>query len=220
MQPRYDVFEVEVPRSGYVLDAMEQVWREKDRTLIFRHACHHASCGSCGVRVNGREKLACIAPLADYPEGRPITVEPLRNFPLVADLLVDVSGLFDRLSEAQMKIIRTQPESKERLPEGLARLTRFEDCIECGLCVSACPIAGLDPFYVGPAALAAAERAVEEPRGADSDGVLEFALGREGVWRCHNAYECTAVCPQDVDPAAAIRRLRRKAVAQVLGRAR
>lgn len=213
---RYDSFEVEVPARAYVIDAIEQVWRERDRTLVFRHACHHASCGSCGVRIDGREKLACITPVADYPEGRPITIEPLRHFPLVADLAVDVSGLFDRLARAQMSITRTHPEPAHRIPEGLSRLTRFENCIECGLCVSACPIAGIDPFYLGPAALAAAERTLAEPRGADTAEVWAYALGPEGVWRCHNAYECADVCPQQVDPAAAIRRIRRHAVARVL----
>ena len=214
--PRYDHFEVDVSADAYVLDAIEQVWREKDPSLVFRHACHHASCGSCGMRINGKEKLACITPVADYPEGRPITVEPLRNFPLVADLVVDVSALFARLEQSQMKIIRTHPEPVHRIPEGIAQLTRLENCIECGLCVSACPISGIDPSYLGPAALAAAERTVAEPRGADVATVLDFALGPEGVWRCHNAYECSEVCPQEVDPAAAIRRLRLLAVHNAL----
>lgn len=207
-RPRYDTFEVRVPKDAYVLDAVESVWREHDRTLIFRHACHHASCGTCGMRIDGRERLACIAPLRDYPERRPITVEPLRHFPLVADLVVDVSGMFARLERTGMPIVRADPAPVHRLPEGIERLTRFENCIECGLCVSACPIAGIDPAYMGPAALAAADRVLQEPRGAEPGCARELATRADGVWRCHNAYECSEVCPQEVDPAGAIRRLR------------
>jgi succinate dehydrogenase / fumarate reductase iron-sulfur subunit len=89
----------------------------------------------------------------------------------------------------------------------LAGLERFEDCIECGLCLSACPVAE-DPRFLGPAALAAAERVLEEPRGADPRGVLGQVDDAHGAWRCHAAFECSAVCPAGVAPGEAIMRLR------------
>jgi succinate dehydrogenase / fumarate reductase iron-sulfur subunit len=89
----------------------------------------------------------------------------------------------------------------------LEDLERFEDCIECGLCLSACPVAG-DPRFLGPAALAAAERVLEEPRGADPKAVLGLVDDAHGAWRCHLAFECSAVCPAGVDPGEAIMRLR------------
>ena len=94
-----------------------------------------------------------------------------------------------------------------RVPAQLA--TRFESCIECGLCVSACPIAGSDPRYAGPAALAAAWRSLEEPRQSSRTDLITLVDAEKGVWRCHAAFECTEVCPSNVDPAGAIMSLRR-----------
>ena len=87
---------------------------------------------------------------------------------------------------------------------------RLEDCIECGLCLSACPVAATSHDYVGPAALAAAERLLEEPRGVKREDVLAWASRPEGVWRCHVGFECTRACPTDAIPAERIMALRRE----------
>ena len=227
--PHYDLFEVEVPDDAYVLDAIEKVWAEQDRTLAFRHACHHASCGSCGLRINGREKLPCITPVTDYRQGSTVQIDPLRHFPLVRDLVVDM-GPFARAMEAvRFSIVRQVgagthvPGSNEPplLPDEAHEPSRFENCLECGLCVSACPVAGSSLQYLGPAALAAAERMLAEPRGAAPAAVWEAIDHDDGLWRCHGAFECSAACPSEVDPAAAIMRLRRYgARAGEVGRAR
>ena len=85
---------------------------------------------------------------------------------------------------------------------------RLEDCIECGLCLSACPVAATSHDYVGPAALASAQRLLEEPRGADRDDVLAWASRPEGVWHCHLGFECNRACPVDAFPADRIMALR------------
>jgi len=89
---------------------------------------------------------------------------------------------------------------------------RFEDCIECGLCISACPVMLTNPQYLGPAGLASAERLVVEPRGADIPSILHLVDDENGCWRCHTAFECSEVCPSNVDPAAAIMALRRRLI--------
>lgn len=203
-------FSVEVEERAYLIDAVEKIWKQQDPSLLFRHACHHASCGTCGVRVNGRERLMCITPISIFPSGRPITIEPLRNFPWVGDLVVDVAGFFAAMDQAGMPLVRNEPHI-----DGYVQ--RFENCIECGLCVSACPISAVDPRYLGPAVLAAAERVISEPRGQDKETILSLALGPRGVWRCRSAYECTEVCPQAVDPAKAIGGLRRLALSRAFG---
>jgi len=194
-----------LPQPAYVLDALEEAGRQ-DPSLLFRHACHHASCGSCGLRVDGREHLACITPLREVirPK-RPLRLEPLRNFPLLGDLLVDFGPFMARLDRIDLPLVRRA----EAQPANGAAYQRFENCIECGLCLSACPIAGSDPLYLGPAALAAAWRVVEEPRQGDSNHALRSVAGEHGAWRCHAAFECTEVCPANVDPAHAIMSLRR-----------
>src|SRR6266545_7438952 len=80
---------VNVPEASYVIDAIERVYADPAAGLVWRHACHHASCGSCGLRINGLEKLPCVNPLADYPPGKAITLQPLAHFPRTADLVVD-----------------------------------------------------------------------------------------------------------------------------------
>jgi len=199
-------FTVTVPDDAYVLDALEAAERH-DPTLLFRHACHHASCGSCGLRVNGRERLGCVTRVAEVASrGRVLKLEPLRNLPLLGDLLVDYQPLFSRIDVVDLPPVRVA----ELQATAESRPMRFENCIECGLCLSACPVAGSDSLYWGPAALAAAARVVAEPRGRDAAAVLKFVDDEHGLWRCHGVFECTEVCPADVDPAGLIMGLRQR----------
>jgi succinate dehydrogenase / fumarate reductase, iron-sulfur subunit len=208
---RYDTFDVAVGPRATILDALVAIRRQQDATLAFRHSCFHASCGTCGMRVNGREGLACVTPV---PAGEEVVVEPLANIPIVSDLVVDMRAFYDEFDDAGRPLVRRDDLLPECEPaEGIVELERYEDCIECGICLSACPVAGSDPRYVGPAALAAAWRVVEEPRGADPGPVLRLMDSEQAAWRCHVAWECSEACPSGVDPAGAIMRLRRAAVA-------
>ncbi len=224
--PHYETYRVTVPDDANVIDAIEAVWAQHDRTFMFRHACHHASCGTCAVRLNGYEKLPCIVPVRDALKERPeLLIEPLRNFPLIADLVVDVSGFFQKQAASGMSITRPTEPSLEGQPYARTEVlnalgqwedrpyNRFENCIECGICISACPtMAAADRFF-GPAGLAAIHRAVQEAEnGQQKAGLLALADGEQAVWRCHGAFECTEACPQSVDPAGAIMDLRRKLI--------
>lgn len=234
----FDEFDVPVGPHTSVLDALRWIQHHRDPTLALRYSCLHASCGTCGMQVDGREELACVCEVAEH--GEEITVEPLANLPILTDLVVDMADFFDRFPHAH-PIIRSsrtaldgdgerasgngrQPEvtlhtdltlhhhplhhEHRAAPPG-ADFMRLEDCIECGLCLSACPVAATSRQYVGPAALAAAERLLEEPRGVRRDDVLAWASRPEGVWRCHVGFECTRVCPADAIPAERIMALRR-----------
>lgn len=210
-EERYDTFEVAVGPRATVLDALVAIRRQEDATLAFRHSCFHASCGTCGMRVNGREGLACVTPV---PAGDEVVVQPLANLPVVSDLVVDMDVFYEDFDEAGRPLVRADDLIPECEPaEGIDQLERYEDCIECGICLSACPVAGTDPRYVGPAALAAAWRLVDEPRGRDPGPVLRIMDSEQAAWRCHLAWECSEACPSGVDPAGAIMRLRRAAAA-------
>ncbi len=220
-EPHYDTFPVEVPDAGNILDAVEQAWAA-DQTVMFRHACHHASCGSCGLLVNDVEKLPCVTPVKDYGEGATIKIDPMRNFPVITDIAVDASPIYQRMKLVGMPIIR-QAESlrsdrKYVFPEGLQDFDRFENCLECGLCLSACPVMATDPEFLGPMGLAAAERLLNEPRGVDHDYIYNLIDDEHGLWRCHSSFECTEACPYEVDPGAAIMRLKGKVAARKIGR--
>lgn len=197
---------IEAPEGSYVIDAMERVFAQPHNDLVWRHACHHASCGSCGVRINGVEKLPCVTALSDYSPNQAIILQPLAHLPRIADLVVDFSPFFARMREVGMPIVRAD-ESAPSLDN--KHDLRFENCIECGLCISACP-AMVNPRFMGPAALAAAQRLMEEPRGADLTQLLQRVDGSTGVWSCRSSYQCSAVCPTGADPAGAIIRLRHR----------
>lgn len=214
-KPSYKSYTLEVDPEEYVLDGVERIWAFHDRSLTFRHACHHSACGACGMRVNGVEKLTCITLIKDVTHnGGTITVEPLRNFPIISDLVVDMGQFYRYMEEAgadQVLPVAVQPvdqgirpQHEHRLPE----MERLVDCLECGLCVSACPAAATDPEYRGPAVLAAIQQNVQvgdlsSLHQADSDG---------GIWRCHSAYECSEVCPSFVEPGWRIMDLRKRVI--------
>jgi succinate dehydrogenase / fumarate reductase, iron-sulfur subunit len=215
-----------------VLDALRWIQLHHDRSLTLRHSCFHASCGTCGMQVDGREELACVCSVHDH--GPEITVEPLANLPILSDLVVEMEGFFARFPHEHPIIRASQSPSNghdgkvhlegehevalhhhplhhdhRAAPPGVD-FVRLEDCIECGLCLSACPVASTSHDYVGPAALAAAERLLEEPRGVAREDVLAWANRPEGVWRCHVGLECTRACPTDAIPAERIMALRRE----------
>ncbi len=214
--PHFEDFPMEVDPDEYVLDAVERVWAFMDRTLCFRHACHHSTCGACGMRVNDQEKLTCITFIREMThDGGTLKVEPLRNFPVVSDLAVDMGSLYRRMEEVGARSVLPVTEAEIERPSqtweaGDGLYIRLADCIECGLCISACPAAATSDEYLGPAVLA----------GAQANGLkrnpelLEIVDSEDGLWRCHSAFECTAVCPSFVDPARRIMDLRVQVVGE------
>jgi succinate dehydrogenase / fumarate reductase iron-sulfur subunit len=205
---RYDQFDVPIAERTTVIEALRQIRLRQDPTLTIRHSCLHASCGTCGVRVNGREVLGCVTVVRDLPAGT-ILVEPMANLPVVTDLVVHMPSFYERFGPAQAPLIReSEFLPQAQTPEGIAAYGRYEDCIECGLCLSACPIAGTNDRYLGPAALAAAQRLTEEPRGTDLVAALDHVDAEHGIWRCHMTFECTEACPSNVRPGQRIMTLR------------
>lgn len=215
---RFDTFDVSAdPARDSVLDVVERIWAEQDHTLVFRHACHHASCGTCTLLVDGRERLPCVTTLHEVWDGRSaVTLEPLRNVPVIADLAVDPGPVLTRVAEVPLPYVRAV-EASVRSASGVdddadvGTAERFEDCLECLACVSACPVASGDPRYLGPAVLAAADRAIEEPRAGDPARILDLVNTEHGIWQCRSVWSCSAVCPSGVDPAGRIMKLRRRA---------
>lgn len=210
-EPRTQTFQLEVDPDEYVLDGIERVWAFHDRSLAFRHACHHSTCGACGMRVNGVEKLTCITPMREVThDGGVVRVEPLRNFPVVVDLVVDMSDFYVRLEQArfsQVAPVDTSNLGYEKDPNDGGDYNRLVDCIECGCCISACPIALTTPEYVGPAILAGIQHSYVQ---TSDPSLLDLADQANYVWRCHSAFECTAVCPSNVDPGWRIMDLRKR----------
>jgi succinate dehydrogenase / fumarate reductase iron-sulfur subunit len=214
--PHFDEFTVEIAEETTVLDALTAIRNRFDPTLVVRHSCFHASCGTCGMRVNDREVMACVTKVVEL-RSTVIKVEPIANQALVADLVTDMVDFYARFNAIGRALVQESewvPGAAK--PPGVEAYSRFENCIECGLCLSACPIVATDPRYLGPAALAAAWRAVEEPRGLDPQAILRLTDDAQGSWRCHAAFECSEACPSNVDPAGKIMLLRRRLAAERL----
>ena len=136
--PAYQTFRVRCDENTTVLVALQDIRRDQDGTLIMRHSCHHASCGTCGMRINGREELGCVVKVFDLNTST-VVVEPMRNMPVISDLVVDMGPFYDRFNSAGMPLMRESEFLDEAdVAEGLEAYMRCENCIECNLCVSAC----------------------------------------------------------------------------------
>jgi succinate dehydrogenase / fumarate reductase iron-sulfur subunit len=198
----FDEFEVPVHERMTTLDALHWIQLHPDPTLSLRHSCLHASCGTCGVRVDGREELACVCMLAEC--GDEITVEPLANLPVRTDVVVDMDPFYARFPDPHPIIRVSEEPPAAKPPHDLEAYVRLEDCLECGLCLSACPIAATDPSFTDPAALSAAGRLLDEPRGSDREDVLAWISRPEGVWQCTTCMACVEACPAGIEHMPAI----------------
>jgi fumarate reductase iron-sulfur subunit len=203
-------YEVPCSRDWVVLDGLNYIKDRLDGSLSYRWSCRMGVCGSCGMTVNGEPKLTCETFLTEYGDG-PVRVEPLRNFPVVRDLVVEIGDFMRKLATVKPWIIRDQekPVSEGeylQTPDELEEYKQFSMCINCMLCYSACPIYGLEPGFIGPAAIALAQRYNLDSRDEGSEERLEVLSEHDGIWGCTFVGECTAVCPKHVDPAGAIQR--------------
>ncbi|MEW5956625.1 MAG: 2Fe-2S iron-sulfur cluster-binding protein [Chloroflexota bacterium] len=210
--PRYDTFETTVGPRTTVLDALETIRVEYDKTLMYRHSCHHASCGTCAYKVNGQEGLGCVTNVMALGADE-VVVEPMDGLTRLVDLVVDMTEFFRDISPAWTYLRPSEWHPQAAMPEGVDHYVRFENCIECGACISACPVTAAGNFYIGPAALAAINRELSK-NGQDKSRLLDLAGSERGVWQCHSAFECSAVCPSDVNPAGHIMQLRRRLIMQ------
>jgi succinate dehydrogenase iron-sulfur subunit len=205
--PWLDSFEVPLRKEWVVLDALNYIKDYLDGSLSFRWSCRMGVCGSCGMTINGVPKLSCATFLSDYAPG-PVRVEPLKNFPLLRDLVVDTSDFLVKLAKSKPWIIRRveSPLDEEYLqtPEQLNSYRQFSMCINCMLCYAACPVYGLDPAFSGPAAIALAQRYNMDSRDEGASKRLDILSQHDGIWGCTFVGECSQVCPKKVDPAGAI----------------
>jgi fumarate reductase iron-sulfur subunit len=209
-QPTFQEYEVPCRKDWVVLDGLNHIKDQLDGTLSFRWSCRMGICGSCGMMVNGEPKLTCATFLTAYAPG-PLRVEPLTNFPVIRDLVVEIGDFMRKLAEVKPWLVRQQekPLSEgeyRQTPEELDAYKQFSMCINCMLCYAACPVYGLDPKFIGPAAIALAQRYNLDSRDQGAAERLEVLSGHEGIWGCTFVGECTRACPKHVDPAAAIQR--------------
>jgi len=219
-EPTVQEYDVPLRKEWAVLDGLNHVKDHIDGTLSYRWSCRMGICGSCGMTVNGEPKLTCATFLTDYGPG-PVRVEPLRNFPVIRDLVVEIGDFMRKLPRVKPWIIREEERSPAegeylQTPAEMDEYKQFSMCINCMLCYAACPVYGLDPTFIGPAAIALAQRYNLDSRDAGAGERLDVLSDHEGIWGCTFVGECTSACPKGVDPAGAIQRYKLTAAAESL----
>ena len=217
-RPVWESFEVPFREEWMVLDALNHIKDHLDGSLSYRWACRMGVCGSCGMMVNGEPVLTCATYLADLLPG-PIKVEPMRGFPVMRDLVGDVDGFLGKLQSAKPWLVRHEEKPLSegeylQTPDELAAYKQYAMCINCMLCYAACPIYELEQDFIGPAALALAQRYNLDSRDQGAEERLDELSQDHGIWACTFVGECSVVCPKDVDPAGAIQRYKVKATTE------
>jgi fumarate reductase iron-sulfur subunit len=217
-EPTVQEYDVPLRKDWAVLDGLNHIKDHLDGTLSYRWSCRMGICGSCGMTVNGEPRLTCATFLTDYDPG-PVRVEPLSNFPLVRDLVIEIGDFLRKLPRVKPWIIRGEDKPVDdgeylQTPEQLDEYKQYSMCINCMLCYSACPVYGLDPDFIGPAAIALAQRYNLDSRDQGAPDRLDLLIHPDGIWGCTFVGECTRACPKDVDPAGAIQRYKLTAALQ------
>jgi succinate dehydrogenase / fumarate reductase, iron-sulfur subunit len=215
MQP----FKLNNPPSGWMVrDALLEIKAHHDESLTFRHACGEGVCGSDAMNINGKNRLACITPIADLRQ--PIEIRPLPGVAVIRDLVVDMSGFFDHYQAVSPWLINPQPtDDVERTqpPAQRAQLDGLYECILCGCCTTACPSFWWNPDrFHGPAALLQAWRFLADSRDSATTERLAALDDPYALFRCHSIQNCSAVCPKGLNPSGAIAAIRRLMVRHAL----
>jgi succinate dehydrogenase / fumarate reductase, iron-sulfur subunit len=210
-QPYWAEYAIDAEPTDRLLDGLHHVKWQLDGTLALRRSCGHGVCGSDAMVINGRNRLACKVLIKDL--GRVITVEPLRGFRVIKDLVVDLEAFFAKYKSVQPYLVNhdTAPQT-ERLqtPEERARYDDTTKCILCAACTTACPIFWSDGDYVGPAAIVQAHRFIFDSRDQAAEERLAILATQSGAFKCRTIFNCTEACPRGIDVTGAIQEVKRE----------
>jgi len=215
--------EFEVPRhpSQTVLDVVTYIQRHLDPTLAYRFACRVGMCGSCAMTVNGVPRWTCRTHVDKVLKEEKLEIGPLRNLPVIRDLVTDMREFFDKWARAkgefrgrqskQDDFAKVPPQSEERV-----LVDKGIECIGCAVCYAACDVVKWNPDYLGPAALNRAWTLVKDVRDRSSLERLRAVAGDAGCHACHSHVSCTERCPKHLSPTAAIAGLKREVAKAIL----
>lgn len=216
---RFQEFEVPVKGAMTVLEGLYYILENLDGSLAFRSSCRAGVCGSCGMHINGKYRLACETQIK-LLNSRIITVQPLGSMRVIKDLLVDMDSFWQKYKYVKPYLLPSTPPPERERPQSIderAKLDGLYECILCGCCTGSCTVASTDKDYLGPAALLWANRFVEDSRDGAMIERLKLVDFEHGVWRCHTIFSCQEVCPKELSPTSSIMNMSRKIIAMKLG---
>lgn len=225
----YDLYKVQERKGMTVLDALFQIQDKMDTSLSFRYSCRGAVCGSCAMLIDKEPRLACrtqissfknddlklktFGTLNDIPEGwnqeTEVLIEPLPNFPILKDLVVDMTKFYAALESLRLWAEPASgDEPRKQSPEERKRIERYVNCILCAICFGSCPVNHEMDEYLGPATLAKSWRFNQDSRIKNPARYLEDARVENGLPMCDLIMNCVKACPKGVAPGGAIRKMR------------
>ena len=218
---RWQEFEVPRLESQTVLDVVTHIQRRCDPTLSYRFACRVGMCGSCAMTVNGKARWTCRTHVSVVEKEGALEIGPLKNLPVVKDLVTDMAPFFDKWAQAKGQFrgnatrkddfARVSPESPER-----ELVDEAIECIGCGVCYSSCDVVTWRPDYLGPAALNRAWTLAKDVRDTAQRERLAAVAGDAGCHACHTQGSCTERCPKFLTPTKSIAGLKRLVLAAAL----
>jgi fumarate reductase iron-sulfur subunit len=211
---RFQDFDVPRQPSQTVLDVVTYIQRALDPTLAYRYACRVGMCGSCAMTVNGVPRWTCRTHVDKVVRGDSLSIAPLRNLPLIRDLVTDMREFFDKWARARGRFKGSRTRGDDFAPVEPASPARLSadaaiECIGCGVCYSACDVVAWNPDYLGPAALNRAWTLLKDERDRDNRERLRAVAGDAGCHSCHTHMSCTERCPKRLSPTASIAGLKR-----------
>ena len=212
----FQTYSVPIQAQQTVLDIVTYVQRNLDSSLSYRFSCRVGMCGTCAMMVNGIPRWTCRTQSSKIHKKKQIEIAPLRNFPIIKDLVVDMdvffekwrtAGTFQSNSTEITKFAQVEPQSSNRTAADSAI-----ECIGCGVCYAACDVVRWKPNYLGPAALNRGWSLYNDVRYEHPDRLLRSLTSNSGCLSCHTTQSCSKFCPKELDPSASIAGLKSKSV--------
>ncbi|HHZ69695.1 MAG TPA: succinate dehydrogenase iron-sulfur subunit [Methylococcaceae bacterium] len=224
--PRLDRYQIDLDQCGSkVLDAIIKIKDELDPTVTFRRSCREGVCGSCAMNINGKNTLACLVAIADYPAV--ISIYPLPHLKVIKDLVVDMTSFYQQYASIEPWLQQNNSEAVRGTEDSVASGAREQlqsiderkqldgvyECVLCACCSASCPSYWWNgDRYLGPAVLLQAYRWLVESRDDQKDQRLDALNDAFKVYRCHTIMNCTDTCPKGLNPAKAIAEIKKMLV--------
>jgi succinate dehydrogenase / fumarate reductase iron-sulfur subunit len=215
-KPSRSNYTVEMPEGAAVLEGLFKIRDEVDATLGFRASCLRGYCGDCMIRVNNSARLACLAKISAFTQKGPeISLDPLRNVPVLKDLVFDWDAfMWNKIKAVKpwLEADQTSSDGENIVPDhAMQDIRKVMSCYHCGMCDEGCTVLPVDFNFLGPAALTKAYRFVFDPRDKQAKERFQILEQPKGIWDCVHCFEADEHCPRAIEPTKRIIALRDRA---------